>query len=64
MVGIPKPETYKTRHLEFCLVFECHLKTEPFHNQTHFDHSKSRCVWYSDPHCTFFDAEEGELIKY
>ena len=31
--------------------FRSHSKSWPFETQPHFDHSKSRLVWISDPHC-------------
>ena len=34
-------------------VFEWHSKTEPFHNQTHFEHLKTGHVRFLDLHCTY-----------
>ena len=34
------------------LDFGSHSKSRPFEAQPLFDHSKSRLVWISDPHCT------------
>ena len=36
-----------------------HSKTEPFTNGTALDHPKSKCVWYSSPHCMFNLVQDG-----
>ena len=37
---------------KFSPVFKWHSNNRPFSNRTTFDHSNTRQVMYSDPHCT------------
>ena len=40
-----------------CLVFKWHSKTRPFGIQPLFDHSNTRRVRYSDPHCILSQSQ-------
>ena len=45
------------------LDFRSHSKSGPFANQPLFDHSKSRLVQISDPHCIVHNIQDTNLVS-
>ena len=40
------------------------LNNEPFGNRTTLDHSNTKLIRYSDPHCKCFSTITCKLVKY
>ena len=43
--------------------FKSHSKSRPFATQPLFDHSKSRLVWVSDPHCAYSVSHQMKHVS-